>query len=74
MLLYRGKAPGNGHWAKSRSFFIEAQLLATVRGQNLILLYRGTAPGNGHWAKSRPFFIEAQLLAMVIGQNHHPSL
>ena len=35
ILLYRGTAPGRGLWAKSRSFFIEAQLLATVIGQNL---------------------------------------
>ena len=34
MLIYRGKAPGDGHWAKSRPFFIEAQLLATVLRQN----------------------------------------
>ena len=34
ILLYRGTAPGNGPWTKSRSFFIEAQLLATVLGGN----------------------------------------
>ena len=51
ILLYRGTAPGNGHWTKSRSFFIEAQLLATVIGQNHDPSLRGTALGRNLWTE-----------------------
>ena len=66
-LLYRDKAPGHSQSPRSRTFFIEAKLLATVTIAEITnLLYRGKAPGHSQSPRSRTFFIEAKLLATVM--------